>query len=521
MRSSIENIGLSKKFKFRFLNLKKITLFLFLLPSMVWSSILILPFENKSSRNYFWLSESISYALYSILQDEGIDVVSSEKRNSIYEELRISLTTPLTRATSIILANMAGADTIVTGDFIVNDEKVIVSSRIVDLKNGRIGETISVEGSIKELIPLQNFLSWRILEKIKKIDESKRDDFLKRWSNIPLPAWENFIKGLLSKDIQKKEIFLLKSLNLSPDFSECRWELSYHYFKKGDYDKCLNYIKPLLDLKPFSLFIYSLCNLYKKDYDKGIEGFKACFDKGIEKLASANNIGVSYAKKGENEKALEYFRIALLEGSDPDVYFNIAIISNNKNDFLENIKRALEYSQPDFSYFHTLYQRLILWEEIEIAEIVKNISKEYFSSDISVPIIDFMDYLKVIGEKRKEIVRREERDFYKRNAISSLIANDLDSAENSIKKSIHISPFDWEAHLILAKILIRKKDLKNAMKELKFSLWIKDRAENNLEMGKLLIQMGEKEKGIQFLKKAISIDPFLDEAKRVLEKLEK
>jgi len=107
MRSSFENIGLSKKFKFRFLNLKKITLFLFLLPSMVWSSILILPFENKSSRNYFWLSESISYALYSILQDEGIDVVSSEKRNSIYEELRISLTTPLTRATSIILANMA------------------------------------------------------------------------------------------------------------------------------------------------------------------------------------------------------------------------------------------------------------------------------------------------------------------------------------------------------------------------------------------------------------------------------
>ncbi len=494
---------------------------LFILPSILYSSILILPFENKTNRNYFWLSESISYALYSIFLEEGIDVVSPEKRNSIYEELQIPITTPLTRATSIKLGNMAMAERVIIGDFVVIDEKVIVSSRIIDLKDGKLGEIISVEGNINELIIIQNFLAWRLIQRIKNIEESRKDDFLRRWSNVSLPAWENFIKGLLTKDTERKELFFLKSLNLSPDFSTCRWELSLHYFKKGDYEKCLKYIKSLIDSKPNSLFISSLCYLYKKEYEKGIEGFKKCFEKGIEKLASLNNIGFCYAKKGENEKALEYFKIALSEEKNPDIYFNMALISNEKKDFFDNIKIAIQLSQPNFSYFHALYKKLILWNEIEIAEIVKNISKEYSSSDIDAPINDFNDYLKVIEGKREYQQRIEEVNFYKKDAISSLKSKNLLSAETSAKKAIHISPFDWESHLILSKIYIEKGDFKNAQMELKFSIWLEERAENNFEMGKLLMEMGDREKGLEQLKKALSLDPSIEEAKKIIKKLEK
>jgi tetratricopeptide (TPR) repeat protein len=501
--------------------IRRILFIFFLSHVFLYSSILIIPFENKSNRNYFWLSESISYALCSTFLEEGIDVISTEKRNSIYDELQIPLTTPITRATSIRLANMAGADKIVIGDFVVMDGKVIVSSRIIDLKNGKLGETISVEGDINELIPLQNFLSWRLLQNIKKIDDSRKDEFLIRWSKIPLPAWENFIKGLLTKDNDKKELFLLKSLNLFPEFSSCRWELSYHYFKKGDYEKCLNYIKPLIDSKPIALFISSLCHFYKKDYEKGIEGFKICLEKGIEKLSSTNNIGVCYAKKGDFEKAMEYFKIALSEEKNPDIYFNIALISNEKKEFLENIKKAIQYSRPTFQYFHSLYQKLIFWGDTEIAEIIKSISKEYFSSDIDAPINDFKDLLKAIEGKWEIPLQIEERDFYKKEANFYLKSNNLVSAESSIKKALHISPFDWESHLILSKVLMKKKDFKNAMKEISFSIWLEERGENSLEMGKLLIEIGEKTKGLEQIKKALSLDPSLEEAKEIIKKLEK
>ncbi len=501
--------------------IRRILFVFFLSSAFLFSSILIIPFENKSNRNYFWLSESISYALYSTFLEEGIDVVPPEKRNSIYDELQIPLTTPITRATSIRLANMAGADRIIIGDFFVTDDKVIVSSRIIDLKNGKLGEIISVEGNINELIILQNFLSWRLLQNIKEIDDSRKDEFLRRWSQIPLPAWENFIKGLLTKDNEKKELFLLKSLNLFPQFSSCRWELSYHYFKKGDYEKCLNYIKPLIDSKPIALFVFSLCHFYRKDYDKGIEGFKICMEKGIEKFASTNNIGVCYAKKGENEKAMEYFKIALSEEENPDVYFNIALISSDKKEFLENIKKAIQLSRPTFPYFHSLYQKLILWGDTEVAEIVKSISKGYFSSDIDATINDFKDLLKVIEVKEKVPLQIEERDFYKKEANFYLKSNNLVSAESSIRKALHISPFDWESHLILSKVLMKRKDLKNAMREISFSLWLEERGENNLEMGKLLIEIGEKGKGLEHLKKALSFDPSLEEAKGIIKKLDK
>lgn len=492
-----------------------------LTPVLLYSSILIIPFENKSNRNYSWLSESISYTLYSTFLEEGIDVISLEKRNSIYDELQIPLTTPITRATSIKLANMVGANKIVVGDFAVTDDKVIVSSRIIDLKDGKLGEIISVEGNINELITIQNFLSWRLLQNIKKIEDSRKDEFLRRWLKVPLPAWENFIKGLLAKDDEKKELFLLKSLNLFPQFSSCRWELSYHYFKKGNYEKCLNYIKPLVDSTPFALFVSSLSHLYSKDYDKGVEGFKICLEKGIERFASANNIGVCYAKKGETEKAMEYFKIALSEEKSPHIYFNIALISNEKKEFLENIKKAIQLSRPTFPYFHSLYQKLIFWGDTKVAEIVKSISKEYFSSDIDTPINDFKDLLKAIDGKEELPLQIEERDFYKKEANFYLKSNNLVLAESSIKKAIHIFPFDWESHLILSKVLMKRKDLKNAMKELNFSLWLEERGENNFEMGKLLIEMGEKTKGLEHLKKALSFDPLLEEAKKIIEKSKK
>lgn len=497
-----------------------ISIFL-LFPALLYSYVLVIPFENKSNRNYFWISESISYALCSTFLEEGIDVISLEKRNSLYDELQIPLTTPITRATSIKLANMVGANKIVVGDFVVADDKIIVSSRIIDLESGKLGEVISVEGNINELIPLQNFLSLRLLQNIKQVEDSRKDEFLRRWSKIPLPAWESFIKGLLAKDNEKREFLFLKALNLFPQFSSCRWELSYHYFKKRDYEKCLNYIKPLIGLKPFALFLSSLCYLYRGDYDKGIEGFKICMERGIERLASANNIGVCYAKKGENEKAIEYFKIALSEEENPYIYFNIALISSEKEEFLENIKKAIKLNSQVFPYFHSLYQKLIFWGETEVAESIKSISKEYFSSDIDAPINDFKDLLKVMEGKEELPLQTEERDFYKKEANFYLKSNNLVFAESSIKKTLHISPFDWESHLILSKVFIKRKDFKNAMKELSFSLWLEERGENNLEMGKLLIEMGEKAKGLEYLKKALSFDPSLEEAKGIIEKLNK
>ncbi len=501
--------------------LKRFLLFFIFIPSFVRASILVLPFENRSHRNYFWLSESISYSIFIALSEEKIDVVPLEKRNAIFEELQIPITTPITRATSIKVSHMAGADRLISGDFIVTEEKVIVSSRILDVKGGKLGEIISVEGNMNELITLQNFLSWRIFQKITNCDELKKEDFLRRWTDVSLPAWENFIKGLLTKNNDKKEVFLLKSLNLSPQFSLCRWELSLYYFKKGDYDKCLNYISSLTDSKPLSLFFSSLCHFYKKNYEKAMDGFKRCIERGIKKVASANNIGVIYAMIGEHEKASNSFALALQEGEFPDVYFNMALISKEQDRFFENIKIALMLSPPKFSYLHPLYRKIVSSGNTELAEKIKKISKEHFSSDLETPIYDFKNHLIIMEDDKIEKLKTEEASFYKKSSISQLKSNDLKEAESSIRKYIHIAPFDWEAYLILSQILVKKKDWNNALKELTFSLWLDERAENNLEMGKLLIERGEKNKGLEHIRRAMEINPSLEEAKELLKKNEK
>ncbi|MGQ9618235.1 MAG: hypothetical protein ACUVUG_04640 [Candidatus Aminicenantia bacterium] len=493
---------------------------LLLVPSMLSASILIFPFENRSNRNFYWLSESVSYTVYINLLEEKIDVVPIERRNLIYEELQIPLTTPITRATSIKIALMCGADKFISGDFLVSDQKVIVTSRIVDVKSGKLGETISIEGEINELIALQNFLSWRLLQNLTQIDESKKEDFLKKRSNIPLPAWENFIKGLLAKDGEKKEIFFLKALNLSPDFSLCRWELSNYYFRNKDYDKCLKYISPLFDLQPLSIFLSSLCHFYKKDYEKAIDGFKKCLEKEIAKAASANNLGVCYSITGEENKAFEFLEIAIREREEPDIYFNLGILSSDNQKSFDYLKKSVKLA-IEFPYFYAIYQKLLTSGEIEIAEKIKEISKGYFSSDIDAPLTDLKSLLRIIEEEKELVLRIEEVEFYKKNAISLMETKNLKEAENSIRKAIHISPFDWEAHLILARIQIFNKDLKNAMKELKFSLWLENKPENNLEIGKLLIENGEKVRGVEYIKKALSLRPDLEEAKEILKKIER
>src|SRR5437870_5278630 len=108
--------------------------------------VMILPFENTSGLKEFnWVGESFSDQLAELLGSHGLRVVSSDARALAYQRLHVPAAVIPSRATSIKIAQQAGATLVVLGTYEVSpsrDDKtppeVRGSARMIRVNEGRI-----------------------------------------------------------------------------------------------------------------------------------------------------------------------------------------------------------------------------------------------------------------------------------------------------------------------------------------------------------------------------------------------
>src|ERR1051326_722655 len=82
--------------------------------------VMVLPFENTSNRaEYNWVGEGFAAALAELLNTPGLIVVSSDKRELAYHQLRLPETVIPSRAPAIKLARQAKETMIVVGRYTV------------------------------------------------------------------------------------------------------------------------------------------------------------------------------------------------------------------------------------------------------------------------------------------------------------------------------------------------------------------------------------------------------------------
>ncbi len=227
------------------------------------------------------------------------------------------------------------------------------------------------------------------------------------------------------------------AVQLKPDAYDAHLNLINMYFKKNQIDRAIEACKKIIQLKPGNQEAHvMMANLLrnKGDNKQAIEEFQKAMKLGARDSSIYSAIGFSYLNDADLVHAEEFLRKAVAEKEQPvDAFIGLAIIDYKKKDFpnaLVDLDRVLK-EKPDSA-----------------------------------------EARKLRGEVLMELGR-------------------LDDAETELKKAIAIMPALRSAHMALANLYFRKKDLAHAEAALRKVLDLReDDAEMHYALGVILDRQG-------------------------------
>src|SRR5919112_2458032 len=234
--------------------------------------VMILPFENTSGQKEFnWVGESFSDQLADLLGSHGLRVVSSDARDIAYQRLRVPASIIPSRATSIKIAQQAGATLVVLGTYEVSparDEKtppeIRGSARMIRVNEGRIAGRETREGrwetheflfgdALLNLQTVQGKLAYEILyEQDDKLPFSQKS-IVEQATKVPQKAFEARVKATMTSNKEARLGYLTNAMreferaNPGSVYKEAAFELGRlnQEQRPPDYKKAAEYFSML------------------------------------------------------------------------------------------------------------------------------------------------------------------------------------------------------------------------------------------------------------------------------------
>ncbi len=491
---------------------------IFIFPFDCFSSkpdLLIFPFENLSSnQKFFWIGESIALSLRKSFARYNFSIVSKKQMEEALKELGLPFIYSLSRASMIRVAELVGAKKIINGEFTLEDGKILITARFIDLEKGKLGEVIPVKGDLDALIMIQNLLAWDILKKENVVSSKSKEDFINNRVAVPLHAYENYIKGVISQDIEKKISFFKRAFLSFPGYSEAAWELAKIYYFRKDYKKCNYYLEQVVSDKSFhfdALFLKAICLFDQGKFKESREIFTALLDIKERKAIVSNNIGVCLMHLNRIDEALYFFKSSIKDKEREESYFNLALASYLKNELIEAekaIKSVLLINPRDKESHLLLIKILKKLGKKEIKEIEEKIFSLYFSSHMEDFKEDAFPF-RIINPFTTQTLATNEYlfDFYYQEAENLMRLEKWAQAKQILNELLYIQPYNKNIYHLMGKVDYKQSNYTEAVRLLYFSLWLGENEETRFLLVKSLLGKGEKAKARAELEKLLTINP--------------
>jgi tetratricopeptide (TPR) repeat protein/TolB-like protein len=306
------------------------------------NTVLVFPFENLSNdRTLDWIGEGIAEIIIGRLQPEpGVYVFAREERLAAYERLSIPETAMLSRASALKVGLDNGADHIIVGTFSGTGEDFHIRARLIDMEAGS-GEDFRADGNLQDVIPLTMTMSWQLLRKIIPGTASPESDYTAR-PPTPRSAFENYIRGLLNQDLQKRIELLQTAVRLYPQYGPALFQLGRACHLQRDFATSNQWLQKLPESTPERrqvLFLIGLNYFYIGDQTAAI----ATFQQLPQVYDVLLNLGAALSQKADSAGAISVWkRAASFDPLDSDAFFNMGYASYVKGDFDAAEKNLLE-----------------------------------------------------------------------------------------------------------------------------------------------------------------------------------
>jgi tetratricopeptide (TPR) repeat protein len=492
-------------------------------------AVLVMPPESEAaSTEPNWVGELVSELLPRGLQALGVPAVDRADRLRAQAALEIPVV-PLTRATSIRVAEALGARRLVFGTYVVRDSMITLTLRVLDVGRAGTASPVVVSAPLRGVGDLAQGVAWDVAGALGRAPAVSREQFAARRPGGPFEAMEALGKALVSQRPPTQTKLLRHALRLAPDLAEARLALGRVQVETGEYSAAHGTLARIPASAPVSRSARFLRGVSELHIGRYADASATYATLAAERPTPAvlNNQALAVLRDPRAQlRASDLLRRALEQAPDSgDVAFNLgwALLFENDPAAAEFFLRGLVRRDPLEGH-----ARVVLSWALRKAGRAEEAAKEWQGVLAMAPTYSTLGapdlgrrFERILPSERLRPDARAERSESEvaaglvGRAERRLAAGDAPGALRDLERAAYLDPYAQKVHLLLARAHRAQGDRERALNELRMTLWSQDDPAIRAEMAQLLMEMGRRDEARQEAEKVLKLDPGNELARKV------
>jgi tetratricopeptide (TPR) repeat protein len=476
-----------------------------------------------------WVGELVSELLPRSLAMLGVAAVERDDRRRAQAALEIPLV-PLTRATSIRVAEALGARRLVFGSYSVKDAVLTLRLQVLDLERARTAGPIVASGFLRNVGDVVHGVAWDLAGALGSTPVVTRERFATRRPAAGFEALTAFAQSMAAQRPLQQARLLRQALHAAPQFHEARLRLGRVQLDAGEFSAAhatLSRVPASSHLARNARFLQGVALLEIGRYHEAGELYA---NLAAERPTAAvlNNQGLAALRDSRRrQRASDLLRLALDRAPDSgDVAFNLgwALLVEGDPGAAEFYLRGLLRRDPLESH-----ARVVLTWALLKAERAEDAAREWKGVLAMAPTYEPLSrpdpgrrFERILPS---EALRPDERAERTSSEVAAslvgradrrLAANDAEGALRDLTRAAYLDPYAPRVHLLLARAYRARGDRGRAESELRMTLWSQDDPAVRAELAALLKEMGRAEEAKVEAEKVLKMDPNNEVARKVI-----
>jgi tetratricopeptide (TPR) repeat protein len=297
--------------------------------------VLVLPFENRSGNpSLNWIGDSFPDTLDKRLSSAGFLTISRDDRAFALDHLGLPPDFKPSRATTIRIAQQLDANFVLVGSYNIQPNtrdgatgnRIFIQAQVLSIDDLKLSPPVEDSSELPRLFDVENAIAWKLARLLDPRFSVAEQTFLSASGSVPLPAFEDYIRGDNAPTPAERLKRLKAAVNLAPSYPAALLSLGKAQYANRDFDAAAATLAkvPLTDrLALEANFYLGLARFNSANYAAAQKAFDFVAAR-LPLSEIVNDIGVALSRQGKS--GVEFFqRASAADPSDEDYHYNLAV----------------------------------------------------------------------------------------------------------------------------------------------------------------------------------------------------
>jgi tetratricopeptide (TPR) repeat protein len=315
--------------------------------------VLVLPFENRSGNpSLSWIGDSFPDTLNKRLTPVGFLTLSRDDRTFAYDHLGLPEGFKPSRATAIKIAQQLDANFVIIGSFNVTqtavtaarpvtapdadstaNENITIQAQVLSVDDLTLSPPVQDGSALNQLFNAENAIAWKVARVLDPHFNIAEETFLAAPGGVPLPAFEDYIRGANAATPEERLQRLRAAVALVPDYAAALLALGKEQYAVRDYAAAAATLAKVPQGDRLALeanFYLGLARFNNANYAGAEEAFGFVVSR-LPLPEVVNDQGVAMSRQGKDSVAL-FERAMEADPSNEDYHYNLALALFRRGD---------------------------------------------------------------------------------------------------------------------------------------------------------------------------------------------